>query len=351
MNETTTHWAGIDVSKDTFDISMVLAHQHYPETPLSDVPAQSFKRTARGACRAITWLDAQLEKAGESKKPIRAVMESTGKFSMELAVLLTQERPDLRPAVINPKRSHDFIKSLGIRGKTDRIDARALGFYGVERRPAEYEPNTPELAKLREMNRFRDFLVKEKVAESNRMDDASQYNEVRKIAKRRKAQIKRDINKLEAEMKSHVKSFDGLKHDVRLLVTIPGIGFLSACTIMSELGDLRRFERARQATAFVGVCPSEYQSGSSVHGKTRMSKAGNARVRQSLYMSSLTIVRYPGPLHDDYNRKVREGRIQKVAMGMVMRKLLVLMRAVLISGSPYDKNHHSCGKPCGKLAA
>jgi len=235
MKETVTHWAGIDVAKDTFDISLVLAHQHYPETPLCDIPAETFKRTAQGASRAVKWLNIHLKKAGESKTPIRAVMEATGKYSVELAGLLTQNCSDLRPAIINPKRSHAFIKSLGMRGKTDRLDARALGFYGVERRPAEYEPQTPELAKLREMNRYRDFLVKEKVAENNRMDTVSKCNEVSKMARRRQAQLERDIKKMQAEMKAHVKSCDSLKHDVYLLETIPGIGFLSACTIMVEL--------------------------------------------------------------------------------------------------------------------
>ncbi len=351
MNETKTHWAGIDVAKDTFDISMVLAHQHFPQTPLCAIPAETFERTAKGVRHAVKWLDAQLKKAGESGQPIRAVMEATGKYSLELTVLLTQERPGLRPSIINPKRGHDFIKSLGVRGKTDRMDARGMGFYGVERQPAEYEPQTLELAKLREMNRFRDFLVAQKVAEENRMDDVSQCKEVQKIAKRRKVQIEHDIKKIEAEMKAHVKSFDSLKRDVQLLVTIPGIGFLSACTSMAELGDLRRFNRARQVTAFAGMCPSEYESGSSVHGKTRLSKSGNTRVRQALYMSAMTAARMEGPLCDDYNRKLREGKERMVAMGMVMRKLLVLMRAILISGLPYDKNHHSGGKPCGKLAA
>jgi len=238
-----------------------------------------------------------------------------------------------------------------MRGKTDRMDARALGFYGVERRPAEYEPQTPELAKLREMNRYRDFLVKGKVAENNRMDNVSKCKEVGKMARRRQAQIKRDIKKMEAEMKAHVKSCDSLKHDVCLLETIPGIGFLSACTIMVELGDLRRFKRARQLTAFAGMCPSEYHSGSSIHGKTRLSKSGNTRARQELYMSAMTAARVAGPLCDNYNKKVHEGKVEKAAMGMVMRKLLVVMRAVLISGVPYDKNHKIGGKPCGKLAA
>ena len=349
MNDVKTHWAGIDVSKDVFDISIVFEHQHHPETPLVDVPAETFMRTASGVRQALKWLDIQLGKADESGKPIRAVMEATGKYSLELTALLVHERPDLRPAIINPKRGHDFIESLGVRGKTDSMDARGLGFYGVERRPAEYEPQAPDLAELREMNRFRDFLVAQKVAQDNRMDDVNQCKEVQKIARRRKAQIERDIKKIEAEMKALVSCSPDLKRDVYLLTTIPGIAFLSACTILAELGDLRRFERSRQATAFAGMCPKEYQSGSSIHRKTRLSKVGNARVRQSLYMSAITAARVAGPLCDDYNRKLREGKERMVAPGMVMRKLLVMMRAILISGLPYDKNYRTCGKPCGKV--
>ena len=165
------------------------------------------------------------------------------------------------------------------------------------------------------------------------------------------AQIERDIKKIEKAMREHIAQTVRLKRDYDLLRSIPGVGFVTACVVLAELGELDRFARARQVTAFAGLCPSEYESGSSVHKETRMSKCGNARTRQALYMAALTAVRQGGPLQDDYARMVASGKAKKAALGMVMRKLLVLMRALVVSGNRYDRHFRAGGKPCGKLAA
>lgn len=352
MNETILHWAGIDVSSEFFDISIVFHGQHYPETPLRDIPSKQFPRTPEGVSRSLQWLDAKLAAWGAAPQDgLRVVMEATGGYSLELAAWLMEQRPSLQPAIVNPRRVHDFFKSMGLRGKTDKIDARALGVYGVDRRPAAHEPLTPELETLRKLSRYRDFLVAEQVAAGNREDVLESDKMVRQMAKRRSAQMERDIKKIEKTMREHIGKSADLKRDFTLLTSIPGVGFVTACVVLAELGDLRRFARSRQLTAFAGVCPSEYDSGKSVHKGPRMSKCGNARSRQALYMAALTASRQGGPLKEDYARLVAAGKAKKSALGMVMRKLLVLMRALLLSGNRYDKNFRAGGKPCGKVAA
>ena len=348
MNESITHWAGIDVSEKTFDISIVFHGQHYPETPLCDIPAEEFPRSPEGVAQSLQWLDGKLSARGAApEEGLRAVMEATGKYSLELTAWLLEQRPSLLPAIVNAQRARSFLKSMGLRGKTDKIDARGLGFYGVERRPAAYEPLTPELETLRKLSRYRDFLVAEQTAASNREDVLESDKTVRQMAKRRAAQYERDIKKIEKAMREHIGKSPDLKRDYDLLTSIPGVGFVTACVMLAELGDLRRFGRARQLTAFAGLCPSEYDSGDSVHKAPRMSKCGNARARQALYMAALTASRMAGPLKDDYTRMIGVGKARKAALGMVMRKLLVLMRAVLKSAKPYDKNFRAGGKPCG----
>lgn len=352
MNDTITHWAGIDVSKEVFDISIVFHGQHYPETQLRDIPSKQFPRSPEGVAQSLQWLDGKLAARGAAPEDVlRAVMEATGKYSLELTAMLLGQRPSLLSAIVNPQRVHNFFKSMGLRGKTDKIDARALGMYSVERRPAPHEPLTPEFETLRKLSRYRDFLVAEQVAAGNREDVLESDKTVRQMAKRRAAQYERDIKKIEKTMREHIEKSAELKRNYDLMTSIPGVGFVTACVAMAELGDLRRFARARQLTAFAGVCPSEYDSGDSVHKAPRMSKCGNARSRQALYMAALTASRMAGPLKDDYMRMIGAGKARKAALGMVMRKLLVLMRALLISGKPYDKNFRAGGKPCGKLAA
>ncbi len=347
MDANTMNWAGIDVAKKTFDGAVVFDGQHFPHTPLREVPAKSSERSPQGACQFVDWLDEQVNAHGKPATDTRVVMESTGAYSLELTRWLLECRTTLAPAIINPQRTANFLKSLGLRNKTDRLEARALAFYGAERRPVPYEPLTPTRAQLRDLNRYRDFLVGERVAQKNREDGTSETRLVRQISARRLSQIDRDILAVEKQMRTLASKDADLKRDCDLLVSIPGVGLLSAYTILAEVGNLRRFERGRQLSAFVGVNPRLYLSGSSIYGRPHMSKSGNSRVRQALYMAALASTRIPGPGKAAYDKLIFSGKKPMVALGAVMRKLLVLMRAVLISGTPYDKDYCGCGKGCG----
>jgi transposase len=101
-------------------------------------------------------------------------------------------------------------------------------------------------------------------------------------------------------------------------------------------------------SAFAGLSSRHNESGSSVRGRPRMCKKGNARVRTALYMAALSAVRKDNPFRDLYRRLVATGRAPKAALGAVMRKMLVVMRAMLIGDSDYDPTKARGGKTCGK---
>jgi len=162
--------------------------------------------------------------------------------------------------------------------------------YGVEREPVAYEPPTPEHAELQALSRYRDALVRERTAAGNRAEEGSASRVVRRVQAKR----------------------------LRLLD-----------------GDLRRFHKARQLTAFAGVSPRIYQSGTSVNGRPRMCKKGSPRVRHVLYLAALTTIRGNNDLQRTYQRLLDEGKLPMVAIGAVMRKLLIVMRALLITETTY----------------
>ena len=124
--------------------------------------------------------------------------------------------------------------------------------------------------------------------------------------------------------------------DMELLRSIKGIGPITAMAILAEAGDLRRFRRGRQLTAFLGVSPKRYESGSSVRGKTRMCRVGGTHIRPVLYMAAVSVTRRACPLGDFYRRLVEAGKPEMVAIGAVMRKMVLIMRAVLIQNKPYE---------------
>lgn len=349
-NETSAvYWLGADVSKKTFDIALARPGQKYPVTSLSELPLRTFERTAQGVCQFLHWLDEQLE-VEDSAAQAHVVMESTGNYSKELAVWMLAERPSLRPAIVNAYQTSAFIKSLLLRNKTDGLEARALAFYGIEREPVAYVPLTPEQATLRDLSRHRDALVRHKVAASNRSNEGTSTHFVDQSQQRVNKMLEREIKKTEEKMKQVVTKSPELKHDIEHLTTIYGVAFLTASVIFAELGDLRRFDRARQLTAFTGLSPRIIQSGTSIHRRTRLCKQGNARARQALYMAAVTAVRGDNDLRRTYLRLIEQGKPKKVALGAIMRKLLIIMRAILISGKHYDPNWEISGKTLEKTA-
>jgi transposase len=329
------HWVGIDVAKATFDAAFVRHGQKFPATPLACIPARSFERTQAGVEELAKWLETLNEDEDDSAAT-RVIMEATGGYSIELAAWITQQNPEFAPAIAPPRQTAAFLKSLGLRNKTDKIEARALGFYGMERQPPAYQALTPEEANLRELSRCRDFLVQQRVAEHNRFGEMKSASEATKIFRRRLAQIERDIKKLEAELHKCIDALPELSKDIQLLCTIYGVGFITAVTIRLEMGDLRRFNKARQLTAYAGLNPTLRQSGASVNGRPHMNKHGNSRVRQALYLSAMVVIRGDNDLKHTYMRLREQGKSAMSALGAVMRKLLVLMRAILISGRVFD---------------
>jgi transposase len=334
------HWVGVDVAKDTFDAALVCHGQKWSATPMASVPVSTFSRTPQGIREFIAWLDSLMSKDG-SPYVVRAVMEATGRYSTELAAWMTEYRQALAPAIEPPHQTAAFIKSLGLRSKTDKMEARALGFYGLERQPAAYKPASKQDMLLRDLVRHRDFLVRQRVALANRVAELKTCPFARKMAVRRLAQTDQDIKKTEQEMRRIVNSTSELKEDIAQLSTIYGVGFIVAATVRAELGDLRRFKKARQLSAYAGLTPSVRQSGTSVNGRPHMDKRGNPHARQALYLAAMVVIRGKNSLQQDYLSLREEGKSAMSAIGAIMRKILVLMRAILISGKPFDPMYKS----------
>lgn len=327
-------WAGCDVAKKTFDAGIWTESETDRPRDLKDIPVKTFERTRDGVQRFVDWV---VERVGDVE--FRVVMEATGKYSTGLAAWMSALRPSLSPAIVNPMTARRFAESLPTRNKTDRTDARSLARFGAERRPVPFEPLTAEVAELRDLSRHRQAVIDTRVAEENRSKEPTNSPLVRKMLRRHIAQLKRDEKKIGEEMKKIIAKIPDLKRDAAALQGVWSVGFVTSASVLAELGDLRRFQCARQLTAFAGVSPRHEKSGSSVRKRTRMSKQGSSRIRKALYMAALTAIRGDSDLADFYNHLLEEKKTKMAALGAVMRKLLVVMRAILISGEPYVKHY------------
>jgi len=338
----TAHWVGLDVSKQTFDAAVMGYGQRVGSTPMAALPARSFARSAEGVDAFVQWLEDVVD-AGP-QRPVRCVMEATGHYSTELAFWLVERKAALAPAIEPPHQTAAYMDSLGIRTRTDLVAARALAAYGMERQPHAYRAASSAELELREVCRYRHSLVQERTALGNQAAECARNRFTARNQAKRIALLDGDIRRAEAEMRRLVDASKDLCEDVALLDSIYGVGFVTAVTVRVELGDLRRFAKARQLSAFAGLNPSFHRSGTSVRGKARMCKRGNARVRHALYMSALTITQGDNDLQRAYVRLIQNGKTPMAALGALMRKILGVMRAILISGQPYDRQWKTRGQ-------
>jgi len=333
-NVAPTWWVGLDVAKQTLEAAVHPPWQPGMTVPFSDLHRQGFPRTREGVGKMLAWLDS-LGLEGD----IRAVMEATGNYSIELAGWLVSMRPELAPAIADPKKVSYFFKSLGLRSKTDRIDAAALSRFGAERVPAPWQPPTPEYAQLQQLSRQRTFIVEAQVAARNRMDEIRGIKAVAEFHQKHIDGLVKALDEIEEAMRRHVESHAALREAIARLDTIPGVGFITAATILGELGDLTRFTSSRSLSAFSGTAPKLFDSGTSIKKKPRMSKQGSPRTRQALYLAAMAAVRTgKNALARFYAAMVAKGKPKMAALGAVMRKLLVLMRALLVHGTCYREN-------------
>jgi len=335
-------WSGIDVAKATFEAALYLPHpQNDAPRRVASLPTHSFQRSPQGVAQWLAWCDRKLADHGRDQKldqppPLRACMEATGRYSLELAAWILQARPAVEPAIIDPLAAHHYAKSLRMRNKTDKVDAAVLSRMGYERRFAPSAPLPEPYATLRQLTRQRDFLMGQLQACRLRAQEMEAWPHLLEIQQVVIKEQKKAISKLDRLINKHVASQSELREAVRRLRTLPGVGRLTAVVILAELGDLRRFETSRQTASFAGLNPKLFESGTSVQYETHLSKQGPSRARKVLYMSAMSILRTQGPLRQYYDRLLKAGKCKMAALGVLMRKQLVLMRAVLVGQCDYD---------------
>jgi transposase len=263
-------------------------------------------------------------------------MEVTGSYSLELFAWLVEQQPELQPAIVNPKQAKHFHQSLALRNRTDKVDARSLGLMGKERDPRPFQPLAPEYQEIRDLMRYRRSLTTTKVAESQRLQQA-QTKSLRRHLKSHVGQLEKRIEKIEKQVQKIVAASPRLSQDFKLLLTIPGVGPITAYTILGELGDLRRYNRSRQVSALSGMSPSKHQSGSSKNF-THIDRNGNPDLRAVLYLAAMAGAtrQQDNSFARQYQRLLGKGKKEKQALVAVGRKIVVVARALVITQQPYQ---------------
>jgi transposase len=320
-------WAGIDLAKATFQMAL------WGHEDIRSMRVASFKRNRQGCKKALAWLKTEAPEGAS----VAVVMEATGALAEETAGWLRSLEPTLHIAIVNPIQTSAFIRSLGLRNKTDDLDAKALAQYGAQRQPGNWVPMPPEFQVLRELTRTRTDLIAARTAMMLRLKDHKRMAKIVSQAMRAVMRtLETQIAKLDGAIQDHIEAHEALAAQAQIGQSIKGVGLVTAGTVLAEMGDLRRFPRSRQLTAFAGLSPRQHLSGTSVHGRSPMCKRGSGRVRAALFMAAVCAVRFNPDMAEVYNRLIERGKHKRVALGAVMRKLLVTMRALVIADKDWQ---------------
>ncbi|MEM9664568.1 MAG: IS110 family transposase, partial [Bacteroidota bacterium] len=218
-------------------------------------------------------------------------------------------------------------------------DAALLARFCQRERPPRWQPPSPAQRQLRELTRAMEALGRERDRTQNRRNRARQPA-VSAALERVLETLSAQIQALGQEIEQHLAAHPELAHQRDLLVSIPGVGSLTAALVLAELGDVSRFESAREAAAYAGLVPRHHESGTSVKRRSQLSKLGNSRLRRALYFPALSAMRHNEAIHVFAERLRARGKAKMAVVGASMRKLLHICFGVLKSGQVFDASLH-----------
>ena len=334
MDQIIKQSVGIDIAKETFTACVCLRRLSGKEQ-LSEVT--TFKNTKTGYNQLVKWS----RKLTEPSLEVVFVMEATGIYFENLAYHLHKLKQPVSVLLAN-KVKH-FAKSLNVKTKTDQVDARVIAQLGAERPLSLWDPPPVIFKKLRDLTRGYSELMKEKTVFVNRLDALSSSHEpLLVIMKSHKTIIKKleeQLEKIKSEITRLIYSEEWLAAKVEKVLTIKGVGLMTVVTILAETQGFELVQNIRQLCSYAGYDVVERQSGTSVMGKTRISKKGNSWIRAALHFPALVAIRYNPTLKKKFERINQNKTSKMIGVTAIQRTILVLVYTLWKNDDVFDDNY------------
>jgi transposase len=329
--EVTKQSIGIDVSKDTLELKFKELFQEEVKIKGS----AKFDNTPSGFIKLLEWCNKR-----EKGKNKVYVLEATGVYHEDLLYFLHKEGKNV--CVELPQLIKYFAKSKGVKTKNDKVDSGVIADYGIERQLRFWQPPGEEFKNLRDLSREHSTLTEAKSIVENRLHAAKHaHSKDPKIINRFYEQIefyKNLLTEIESDIKTVLKKDKVLSVKVKNIVTIKGIGILTAVKIISETGGFYLFKNINQLISYSGLDVMENQSGDYT-GKTRISKKGNSNLRKALYMPALSAIQHNDKMKI-FNKRIMGTHVyKKQGIVAVMRKLLILVYTLWKKDEQYNDNY------------
>ena len=302
--------AGADVGKSNLDASVARGR------------ARRFANTPDGIAQMLSWL----REGGATL----VVFESSGGCERPMASFLRGSGMPFHAA--DPRRVRNFARAAGCEAKTDGIDARMLSECGERFALSPDAPEDAEAEALRDILSRRKQLVDQRSAERNRRDKGA-VRDARASVERRIKWLDKESERLDRRYRKALSESSELSAKAELYASAPGVGELTAATLAAYLPELGAFD-GKRLTALVGLAPWSRDSG--IKRGYRSIRGGRGRVRQALYMAALSAARWSADLKEFYQGLLARGKVKKVALAEVMRKLLLTLNAIARRGAPWE---------------
>jgi transposase len=305
-------WVGVDVSK-----------RHWDAAVNGESGVRRFTADEAGAAAFVVWLN--------SLSAPSVCLEATG--GCERLLRETLHARGVALSVVNPRQVRDFARATGQLAKTDEIDARMIARFAATLGPEPEDPPNPAQERLRALRARRQQVVQSLTQEKNRLGTAPDA-ETRESIRQAIDFYDRQLRDLDQRIAQAAAADPEFRRRLELLVSVPGVGAVTAAALVAELPELGAMNRG-QAAKLVGLAPINRDSGT-LRGK-RMIGGGRTQVRRSLYMATIVATQHNRLIKAHYRQLLARGKAKMTALVACMRKLLLILNAMIKNQSPWKE--------------
>lgn len=313
---------GIDISKKDFTVAIPLEEGYQKFT------VKQYKNDVKGVAEFLKDMPADSH----------CILEATGTYSLVLTYALSEHKIAL--SVINPKTFKQFFIMMQATIKSDAQDAKLLSMYGVRFQPAVFRPKAKVLLLLQQKR----VLIRQLLKASRSFKNIEESFKAAPFVEKDTLEM---LHKILADLKQKIKEIQSkitkiaqqeFNTQYKLLTSIPAVGERLATAIILCTNAFKGFSSAKQLAKFVGVCPTYYQSGSSLNVKGKINRSGSPDLRALLYMCAVSSLRFNPVCQATYNRLKQNGKPSMVALTAVMHKLVRIIYGVIRNQKSFDPN-------------
>jgi transposase len=330
----TCYVLGVDMSKKDFQTCLTHDGINFSEQLVVNQPS-SIANYFKGLRKQF----------GISYRQLVVCLEHTGIYSNPLLSFLIRHKIKvcIEPAM-QIKQSQGMV-----RGKSDQLDARRISLYALKNYQTLkfWEPPREVIQRLRALLSVRERLVKMRVLLSVPLQESYGFvcpsicKMTAKASLSTRKVLAKDIARIDEEIQLLVRSDKQLDQQYQYITSVPGVGPITALNVIISTGEFKRISESKKFACYAGVAPFEHTSGSSIRGKTRVSKMANMGMKKLLHLAAITAVRHKGELQDYYQRKVAAGKNKMSVLNAVRNKLITRIFMCIKQERCYQKNYQS----------